>query len=126
MCEGDLERTEYIEADLEAVFAGSITSNARVESGVRETSRVDDEWTDSFLVDDDLVQEVGQNFAAVSKPQHVRDRPACHHAVKAGQMTFGDFKVGGNLAKYRLEILLRHSAKISFSEPAWAENTHIT
>jgi len=31
MCEGDLERTEYIEADLEAVFAGSITSNALLE-----------------------------------------------------------------------------------------------
>jgi len=56
--EGDLEsleRTEYIEADLESVLAGSIASDTRVESCVWEASWVDDERTDALFIDHDLV-----------------------------------------------------------------------
>jgi len=105
---------------LEAVFASSIASDARVQPGVGQTRRVNDERADAFLVDHDLVQEIGQNFCAVSKPQHVWDGPARHHAVEACQMTFRYFKVSGNFAKYWLEVRLRHAAKISLSKPAWA------
>jgi len=125
--EGDpeaLERTEYIEADLEAIFACAIASDARVEPGVRQTGRVDDQGADSFLVDHDLVQEVGKNFCAVAKPQHVRDRATDHHAVEPSQMTLGDLKVGGNFAKHRLEVLLGHAAQVAFSQPTWAVKTH--
>ena len=121
-----LERTEYIEADLEAVLAGSIAGDARVKPRVGQSGRVDDQRADSFLVDDDLVQEVRKNLASVAEPQHVRDGSARHHAVEAGQVALGYFEVGWDLAKYRLEKLLRHASQISFSESAWAvEHTQI-
>ena len=105
---------------MEAVLAGPVAGDARVESGVGEPSGVDDERADSFLVDDDLVQEVRQHFGPVAEPQHVRYRATRHHAVEASQVTFRHLEVSGNLAKYRLEKLLRDAAEVSFPHPARA------
>ena len=48
--------------NLESVFAGSVSGNARVLAAVRATRGIEDQRADAFLIDDDLMKTVFEHL----------------------------------------------------------------
>ena len=80
-------------------------------SAVGARRRVEDERTDSVLVDDDLVQSVLEHFAAVAEPEHVWVRAAGDDTVEARHAALRHLDVRRDLAERWPEVRLRHAAE---------------
>ena len=106
-------RTGNVEVDFKAILASTVASDARVVSAVGERRGVEDERTDSILVDDDLVQPVIEHLGAVTEPQQVGVRSSRHDTVEARHVALWHLNVCRNLAERRPEIRLRDAAQLA-------------